>query len=64
LFGIDYTNWVFIAVDKSTGEFGFFTVSEEFYLNGKQIVEDGIENYRLIKEGQTYFEPYYIEGIL
>lgn len=64
LFKIDYTNWVFIAVDKSTGDFGFYTVSEEFYLSGKQIVEDGIANYELIKSGKTDFEPHYIEGVL
>jgi len=64
LFGIDYSNWVFIAVDKSTGDFGFYTVSEQFYLSGKQIVEDGIANYELIKNGQTHFEPFYTEGVL
>lgn len=61
LFDIDYTNWVFIAVDKITGEFGFYTVSEEFYLHGKALVEDGIENFRRIQQGDLDFEPYYIE---
>jgi len=64
LFNIDYTNWVFIAVDKETGEFGFFTVSEEFYLKGKEIVHRGIENYKRIQQGDVDFEPYYIEGVI
>lgn len=64
LFDIDYTNWVFIAVDKSSGDFGFFSISEEFYLNGKQIVEDGISNYKRIESGDIDFEPYYIEDII
>ena len=64
LFNVTYDNFVFIAVDKSTGEFGFYSVSEEFYLQGKQIVEDGIANFKRIQEGQTEFEPYYIEDIL
>lgn len=64
LFDITYDNFVFIAVDKTTGEFGFYSVSEEFYLNGKGIVEDGIANYKLIQSGQTEFEPYYIEDII
>ena len=64
LFGIDYANWVFIAVDKTTGEFGFYTISDEFYENGKRIVLDGIENYKLIEKGFTDFEPYYIEDVI
>ena len=64
MFNIDYTNWTFIAVDRNTGDFGFYTISEEFYLSGKQIVMDGIENYKLIEQGQTEFEPTYIEEVL
>jgi len=64
LFNIDYTNWVFIAIDKVTGDFGFYTVSEEFYLSGKQIVENGIENFKQIQQGDLDFEPYYIEDVI
>jgi hypothetical protein len=64
LFGIDYTNWVFIAVDKLSGDFGFYTISEEFYLNGKGIVEQGIENYKRIEAGDIDFEPTYIEDVI
>jgi len=64
LFGITFENFVFVAVDKSTGEFGFFSVSEEFYLQGKQIVEEGIENFKRIQSGDLEFEPHYIEDIL
>ena len=64
LFKIDYTNWTFIAVDRNTGDFDFYTISEEFYLSGKQIVIDGVENYKKIEQGQTVFEPKYRELIL
>ena len=64
LFDIDYTNWTFIAVDRNTGDFGFYTISEDFYLSGKQIVMEGISNYKLIEKGQTEFEPRYIEEVL
>jgi hypothetical protein len=64
LFNIDYTNWTFIAIDRNTGDFGFYTISEDFYLSGKQIVMNGIENYKLIEKGQTEFEPTYIEEVL
>ena len=64
LFDIDYTNWTFIAIDRNTGDFDFYTISEDFYLSGKQIVMEGISNYRLIEKGQTEFEPKYREFIL
>lgn len=64
LFGIDFSDFVFIAVDKSTGDFGFFTVSEEFYLSGAEIVHQGIENYKKIQAGEIDFEPSFIEDIL
>jgi len=64
LFNVTYDNFVFIAIDKSTGEFGFFSVSEQFYLSGKEIVEQGIHNYKRIANGETDFEPFYIEDIL
>ena len=64
LFGIDYKNWVFIAIDKVTGEFGFYTISERFYLSGKEMVDKGISNYKEILGGKTDFEPFYIEDII
>ena len=64
LFGIDYKNWAFIAIDKTTGDFGFYTISKEFYLSGKEIVDKGIANYKEIIGGKTKFEPYYIEDVI
>ena len=64
LFGIDYKNWVFIAIDKVTGEFGFYTISERFYLSGKEMVDKGISNYKEILGGKTDFEPFYIEDVI
>ena len=64
LFNVDYRNWAFIAVDKVTGDFGFFTISERFYLSGKEIVDKGIANYKEIMAGKRDFEPFYIEDVI
>lgn len=64
LFKVDYRKWAFIAVDKVTGEFGFYTISEKFYLSGKEIVDKGIQNYKEIMNGKVDFEPFYIEDVI
>lgn len=51
LFNIRYPNWRFLAVDKKTGEFDFFCVSEEFYEQGREIVDRATYHYR------TYIDP-------
>ena len=64
LFGIDYKDFTFLALDKGSLDIGVYHCSEEFYLDGKQKTEKAIETY------DTYFlqaadlDQYYIEGIL
>jgi hypothetical protein len=45
LFGIDYKNFKFIAVDKGSKDIGVFSVSEAFYLEGKRLVENAVRVY-------------------
>jgi len=45
LFGIDYNNFKFIAVDKGSKDIGVFSVSEAFYLEGKRLVENAVRIY-------------------
>lgn len=64
LFGIDYKDFVFLAMDKKSLDIGIYYCSEEFYFSGEQKVEKALEIY------DTYFlqaadiDQYYLEGIL
>ena len=64
LFGINYKDFTFLALDKGSLDIGVYHCSEEFYLDGKEKTEKAIEIY------DTYFlqaadlDQYYIEGIL
>ena len=64
LFGIDYKDFVFLALDKKSLDIGIYHCSEEFYYDGEQKVEAALEIY------DTYFlqaadlDQYYLEGIL
>ena len=64
LFGIDYKDFVFLALDKKSLDIGIYYCSEEFYFDGEQKVEKALEVY------DTYFlqaadlDQYYLEGIL
>jgi hypothetical protein len=64
LFGIDYKDFVFLAVDKKSLDIAIYHCSEEFYHDGEQKVEAALEVY------DTYFlqaadlDQYYLEGIL
>ena len=64
LFGVDYKDFTFLALDKGSLDIAVYHCSEEFYLDGKQKTEKAIEIY------DTYFlqaadlDQYYIEGIL
>jgi len=64
LFGIDYKDFVFLAMDKKSLDIGIYYCSEEFYFDGEQKVEKALEVY------DTYFlqaadlDQYYLEGIL
>lgn len=64
LFGIDYKDFVFLAMDKKSLDIGVYYCSEEFYFSGEQKIEKALEIY------DTYFlqaadlDQYYLEGIL
>jgi hypothetical protein len=64
LFGIEYKDFVFLAMDKKSLDIGIYYCSEEFYFDGEQKVEKALEVY------DTYFlqaadlDQYYLEGIL
>ena len=64
LFGIDYKDFVFLAVDKKSLDIAIYHCSQEFYHAGEQKVEAALEVY------DTYFlqaadlDQYYLEGIL
>tara|TARA_R100001463_G_scaffold6764_5_gene21940 strand:+ start:240 stop:1277 length:1038 start_codon:yes stop_codon:yes gene_type:complete len=49
LFNIDFKNFNFFVIDKSSGDLGIYDVSESFYLSGKSKLEYGIKIY------ETYF---------
>jgi len=64
LFGIDYEDFTFLALDKGSLDVGIFHCSEEFYLDGKQKTEKAIEMYDTYFLQATDLDQYYIEGIL
>lgn len=64
LFGVNYTDFTFLVMDKKSLDIGVFHCSEEFYHAGEQKVEAALDIY------DTYFlqaadlDQYYIQGIL
>lgn len=63
LFGIDYRDFTFIAIDKSTGTIGFYGVSEKSYIAGGYDVEQavGIYNEYFIEKNKEVYD-YELEG--
>ena len=52
LFGVHYTDFCYIVIDKSSYDLGIVNISEEFYLSGIDMMNKAI---------QTYVE-YFVEG--
>jgi len=52
LFGVHYTDFCYIVIDKGSYDLGIVNISEEFYLSGVQMINKAI---------QTYVE-YFVEG--
>jgi hypothetical protein len=52
LFGVPYTDFRYIVIDKGSYDLGIINISEEFYLSGVEMMEKAI---------QTYVE-YFVEG--
>ena len=49
IFGIDYKDFMFFAIDKSTGDLGIYDVTKSFYESGKEKLLYGLKVY------ETYF---------
>jgi len=64
LYGIDYKDFTFIAMDKGSLDVGIFHCSEEFYLDGKEKTIKAIEIYDTYFLQATDLDQYYLEGIL
>lgn len=65
LFNVNYFDFSFLVLDKSSLDIGVFEVSEEFYLRGKEKTELGISRYKewfFLKE--INLDNYYITDIL
>lgn len=63
LFDIDYRDFTFIAIDKTTATIGFYGVSEKSFIAGKYDVEQAVEVYKeyfIDKNKEVY--DYELEG--
>lgn len=64
LFGIEYKDFVFLAMDKKSLDIGIYYCSEEFYFSGEQKVAQALDIYeRFFIEGED-IDQYHLEGIL
>jgi hypothetical protein len=64
LFGIDYKDFVFLAIDKKSLDIGVYYCSEEFYFDGEQKVTAALEVYEKFFMQDSDIDQYYLEGIL
>ena len=63
LFDIDYRDFTFIAIDKTTATIGFYGVSEKSFIAGKYDVEQAVDVYKeyfIDKNKEVY--DYELEG--
>lgn len=65
IFGVHFKDFSFLAVDKSTGDLGYYTVSEEFYLSGRAKVAQALRTYKeYFIDESTPLNEYIIKGEL
>ena len=65
LFKVNYENFFFFVIDKSTGDLGHYNVSEEFYLSGKDKVEYGLKVFeQYFVKKKLELNEYIIKGTL
>ena len=65
IFGIPYTGFKFFAIDKGSGDLGYYDVSEEFYESGKAKVTYALKVYKEYFVDQvTPLNEYVIKGTL
>jgi hypothetical protein len=65
LFNINYKDFFFFVIDKSTGDLGYYEVSKDFYESGKAKLEYGLKVFEtyFVKQEQELNE-YVIKGTL
>jgi len=64
LFDIPYENFHFAAIDKGSLDIGIYHVSEEFYLAGREKVQQGLERYKTFFIDKMDIDSYFIEQTL
>ena len=65
LFKIDYKDFKFFVIDKSSGDLGIYDVAESFYNSGKDKVEYGLRIFqKYFVEQSEKINEYVIQGIL
>lgn len=64
LFGIDYKDFVFLCICKDTKDIAIYNVSEEFYYQGEQLVDNAVSVYNNWIENNADLHQYTIKGVL
>jgi len=65
IFNVEYKDFYFFAIDKSSGDLGFYDVSETFYNSGKDKVLKALERFKDYFVDQTEnLNEYVIRGTL
>jgi hypothetical protein len=70
LFNVDFKNFIFLAIDKTTLDIGVWNCSEDFYNSGKTKMQSALELYKekIIgkekDEVKEFIYNYYLEGTL
>lgn len=64
LFGVPYSEFKFLVIDKGNLEMGLAHCSEEFYESGRRKVADAISKYKAFFEDGADLDNYYIEFTL
>jgi hypothetical protein len=65
IFKVSFDQFFFFAVDKSTGDLGYYDVSKEFYNSGKEKVEYALKVYeKYFVKQEEQLNEYIIKGTL
>lgn len=64
LFDVPYENFHFAAIDKGSLDIGVYHVSEEFYLAGREKVQQALERYKTFFIDKMDIDSYFIEQTL
>jgi len=65
LFGISYTDFVFLAIDQKTMTPKFCPVSEDTFMYGKRVVDEGCWNYEMYFDKKVLdLKDFYLEQLV